>query len=223
MASLFSETQVVMPNPGATAAAHASLRGLILRGSLPSGAVLQDRKLADELGFSRTPIREALQRLEGEGLVERHGRVLLVASIGVQQVFEIFRVRQLLEAEAARAASERMSLDLVASIRLTITDMESAQAVSDDAHWQADDLLHLSIARESGNALLLRLIGELRQKSRLFGLNRIPSRFDAGKSEHLAILDALAGRDGERAGDLMRAHIGNARQAILATLTGGQA
>lgn len=212
-----------MPNPGATAAAHASLRGLILRGSLPSGAVLQDRKLADELGFSRTPIREALQRLEGEGLVERRGRVLLVASIGVQQVFEIFRVRQLLEAEAARAASERMSLDLIASIRLTITDMESAQAVSDDAHWQADDLLHLSIARESGNALLLRLIGELRQKSRLFGLNRIPSRFDAGKSEHLAILDALAGRDGERAGDLMRAHIGNARQAILATLTGGQA
>jgi DNA-binding GntR family transcriptional regulator len=204
----------------AAALAYESLRALILKAALPPGSVVQDRRLADELGVSRTPVREALQRLEGEGFVERRGRVLLVASVGLAEVCEIFNVRQILEAEAARCACPRIDGAMLIDIRARIEKMVDPAGVSDDEHRGADDLVHLSIARESGNALLLKLIDELRQKTRLFGLNRIPSRFEAGRTEHLAILDALGERDALRAAELMSAHIANARQAVVRSLTG---
>jgi DNA-binding GntR family transcriptional regulator len=190
-------------------------------GSLKNGTPMQDRKLAEELGFSRTPVREALHRLEGEGLLERRHRLLFVASISVQDVLEIFQVRQILEAQAARNACGRMSASAIAEIQVQVSTMSSPVAVSDDAHWAADDLVHLSIARACGNSLMLRLVSELRRKTRLFGLYRIPSRFEAGRTEHLAILDALAAQNSDRAAELMAAHIANARKAVLVALENG--
>lgn len=208
---------------GATSLAYARLRSMILSGALAGGALVQDRRLAEELGFSRTPVREALQRLEGEGLLERRDRLLLVASVSVTDVLESFRVRQVLEAEATRSACGRMAPETIRAIRARIERMLSPSGVSDDMHWKADELVHLTIARDSGNGLLLRLIGELRQKTRLFGLYRIPSRFGPGRQEHLAILDALAAGDGGRAADLMSDHLASARQAVLTALAGGHA
>jgi DNA-binding GntR family transcriptional regulator len=211
------------PQTSVSLAAYEQVRGMLLRGALPGGHVIQERKLAEELGFSRTPIREALQRLEGEGLLRRQDRFLRVAEVTVTEVMEILAVRQSLESEAVRAACGRISASLLCSIRDRIEAMADPGAVSDDAHWAVDDLVHLSIAQESGNSLLLRLISDLRQKTRLFGLHRIPSRFGPGKAEHLAILDALEAADTELAVDCMRAHIANARQAILASLAVGHA
>ncbi len=218
-----STARLASAGPGATHAAHERLRGMVLSGSLPSGAVMQERKLSGDLGFSRTPIREAFQRLEGEGLLERRGRFLCVTSVSVPEVLEIFGVRQLLECEAIRTACGRIPAETIRAIRARIENMANPATVSDDAHWAADDLLHLTIARESGNGLLLRMIGELRQKTRLFGLYRIPSRFEPGKHEHLAILDALATGDRDRAVALMRTHIANARQGILTAIAGASA
>ncbi len=218
-----AEAKPASANSGVTTAAHERLRGMVLSGFLPGGSVVQERELSDLLGVSRTPVREALQRLEGEGFLERRGRFLCVQSVSVTEVLEMLAVRQLLECEATRAACGRISADAIHAIRARMEGMADAAEVSDDAHWAADDLLHLTIARESGNALLLRLVGELRQKTRLFGLRRIPSRFGPGKEEHLAILDALAAGDSGRAVDLMRTHIGNARQGILTAIAGGSA
>jgi DNA-binding GntR family transcriptional regulator len=202
-------------------AAYEQVRGMLLRGALPGGHVIQERKLAEELGFSRTPIREALQRLEGEGLLRRQDRFLRVTEVTVTEVMEILAVRQSLESEAVRAACGRMSASLLCGIRTKIKAMADPGVVSDEEHRAVDDLVHLSIARESGNGLLLRLISDLRQKTRLFGLHRIPSRFGPGKEEHLAILEALEAEDPELAVARMRTHIGNARQAILASLAVG--
>ena len=202
-------------------AAYDHLRAKLLSGALPGGSVIQERRLAEELGFSRTPIREALQRLEGEGLLQRQDRFLRVAEVTVTEVMEILAVRQSLESDAVRAACDRMSTALLQNIRSAINAMSDPGTVSDDAHWAVDDLVHLSIARESGNKLLLSMISDLRQKTRLFGLHRIPSRFKLGKAEHLSIIDALAAQDAELAVARMRCHIDNARQAILATLAMG--
>jgi DNA-binding GntR family transcriptional regulator len=199
-------------------AAYELLRSKLLSRALPGGSIIQERRLAEELGFSRTPVREALQRLEGEGLLLRQNRFLQVADVTVTEVMEILAIRQSLESDAVRAACGRMSTALLQNIRNAICVMSDPGSVSDDAHWAVDDLVHLSIARESGNKLLLCMISSLRQKTRLFGLHRIPSRFELGKAEHLSIVDALAIGNATLAVARMRTHIDNARQAILATL-----
>ena len=209
-------------SPGVGALAYERLRGWLLSGDLAGGSVIQERRLADQLGLSRTPVREALQRLEGEGFLVRQDRFLCVVTVSFDEVMEILAVRQALEGDATRAACGRMPAGTLDAIRARIGGMSDPGAVSDEAHWGVDDLLHLSIARGSGNRLLLRLISDLRQRTRLFGLHRIPSRFEPGKIEHLAILDALRAGDAELAATRMRTHIGNAREAILATLVSGR-
>jgi DNA-binding GntR family transcriptional regulator len=210
----------VPDEPQVTAAAYARLRDMLLSGALPGGTVIQERRLAEEFGLSRTPIREALRRLEGESLLRRDGRHLIVASVTVGEVMEVLVVRRSLESDAVRAACGRMPKAQIAAIRSAIVGMTDAEMVDNDQHWNNDDLLHLSIAEASGNSLLLRFIRDLRQRTRMFGLRRIPSRFDVGKQEHVAILDALESEDGEAAAQHMRCHIDHARDAILATLSG---
>lgn len=208
--------------PRLTESAYGALRDMLLTGSLAGGSIIQERRLAERLGLSRTPIREALGRLEGEGLLRRSGRYLSVLSVTVAEVMEILAVRRVLEAEATRAAAERMPAPEIAAVKSAILGMTDPHRVTDEQHWGNDDLLHLTIAEASGNLLLTRMIRELRQRTRMFGLRRIPSRFEAGKTEHIAILDALAARQPDRAAKLMQAHIDHARDGILAALSQGQ-
>lgn len=209
------------PDPKLSLSAYERLRSMVLSGVIAGGAVIQERRLAEILGLSRTPVREALGRLEGEGLLCREGRHLLCSSVSVAEVMEILSVRRLLETEAARAAAGLMPAQAVASVRAAILDMADPADVTDDDHWANDDLLHLSIARASGNNLLQRLVRDLRQRTRMFGLRRIPGRFDVGKEEHIAILDAIAAGDATAAAARMQRHLDHAREAILSSLAGG--
>jgi DNA-binding GntR family transcriptional regulator len=205
--------------PVLAVATYGRLRNMLLSGELAGGQVIQERRLAEQLGSSRTPVRDALGRLEGEGLLVRNGRYLLVATVSIDEVLEILSIRRSLEADAVSGATERMPLAQVEAIRAAIASMADPFVVTDDEHWANDDLLHLSIAEVSGNRLLARLIRDLRQRTRMFGLRRIPSRFEIGKREHLAILDAIAARRADEAASLMQAHIDHASQAILGSLT----
>lgn len=196
------------------------IRRMILEGELAGGTVVQDRRLAEILGLSRTPVREALGRLAGEGYLRRDGRVLTVNAVSVEDVMEILAVRRVIEVEAARLAVGRLSPERIDQIRNAINGMVAVEQVSPERHWSIDDLVHLSIAEAAGNKLILRLVTELRDRTRMFGLSRIPRRFEPGKSEHLAILDAIARGDADAAGAAMRAHIENARTGILDLLAG---
>jgi DNA-binding GntR family transcriptional regulator len=206
--------------PVLAVATYGRLRGMLLSGELAGGQVIQERRLADQIGLSRTPVRDALGRLEGEGLLIRNGRYLMVATVSVDEVLEILSVRRSLEADAVRGAVGRMPPSRIEAIRAAILGMADPFYVSDDDHWANDDLLHLSIAEHSGNRLLARLVRDLRQRTRMFGLRRIPGRFEHGKREHVAILDALASGKVDEAASLMQAHIDHARDAIIASLSG---
>ena len=94
----------------------------------------------------------------------------------------------------------------------------SSTAIDDENHWKVDDLVHLGIAEASRNAEVRRLILELRQRTRMFGLQRIPDRFERGRDEHLSILQAIADRAPDEAARLMAHHIDQARDAIIATI-----
>ncbi|KFC64855.1 General L-amino acid transport system permease [Bosea sp. LC85] len=196
------------------------IRQMILAGDLPGGAVVQDRRLAELLGLSRTPVREALGRLAGEGYLRRDKRLLTVHSVSIEDVMEILATRRVLEGETARLATGRLAAARIAEIRSAVEGMVSPAAVSHDRHWSVDDLVHLSIAEAGGNRLMARLVKDLRERTRMFGLSRIPRRFEPGKNEHLAILAAIEAGDAEGAARAMQAHIDNTRQGILDLLAG---
>lgn len=215
-----TETAAALDDGSLSERAMTAIRRMIFSGDLPGGTVVQDRKLAEQLGLSRTPVREALGRLAGEGYLRRDGRLLTVQGVSVEDVMEILATRRALEGETARLAAGRLSPEQLAGIRGAIEGMVEPRAVSHDRHWSVDDLVHLSIAEASGNRLMARLVKELRERTRMFGLSRIPRRFDPGKGEHLAILSAIERADGAAAAEAMRRHIDNARQGILDLLAG---
>ena len=193
---------------------------LIRSGELPHGSVLSERALAERLGLSRTPIREALGKLEAQNFIRRSGRTLLVNGVVLTDILEILGVRRVLEAEAARIAALRMAPEEVEHIRAELNTLTDGVEVSADRHWELDELLHMSLARASGNGLMVRMIQDCRLRTRMFGKERIPSRFHPGKAEHLAILDAVAARDAALAAQLMSTHIENARSAIIRSISG---
>ncbi|MBM6595460.1 GntR family transcriptional regulator [Microvirga pudoricolor] len=196
------------------------LRSMLLSGELSGGAIVQDRRLAERLGLSRTPVREALGRLEGEGFLRREGRVLVVNTISVEDIMEILAVRRVMEAEAVRLATGRIPKGRIDEIRSAIDGMRTVESVTGDQHWSVDDMVHLSIAQASGNRLIYRMIRDLRERTRMFGLTRIPRRFDPGKAEHLGILAAMEEGAADRAAALMQEHIEHARQGILDFISG---
>lgn len=200
--------------------AYDQILGLVLSGGLPGGAPLQERRLAELLDISRTPIREALGRLETDGVVERHaGRFLKVREISAQEMIEVLLVRELLEVKAAAIAAER--IDPATAAALT-EDVERllAEGPGDAArHWALDDEIHDAIARASGNGVLRALVRDLRLRTRLFDVERMPDRFVPGLHEHLAILDALAKRDAAAAQAAMATHIANVRESIVRKLS----
>jgi DNA-binding GntR family transcriptional regulator len=216
-------TGKVDPQSSMTERAMEQIRSMIFSGDLPGGTVVQDRKLADQLGLSRTPVREALGRLAGEGYLRWDKRLLTVHSVSIEDVMEILATRRLLEGETARLAAGRIAPKQIEILRSAILGMLDPSEVSQERHWTVDDLIHLSIAEASGNHLMARLVKDLREKTRMFGLSRIPRRFDPGKAEHLAIVDAIERGDGEGASRAMRDHIDKARQGILDLLAGPSA
>jgi DNA-binding GntR family transcriptional regulator len=179
------------------------------------GQVLQEAKLAATLNLSRTPVREALGRLEGEGLLQRDGRVLTVRSVTVKDYLEVLHLRRLLETEAVTLATGQVDEDVLIGLRQRVAALTDPKAITPADHWQLDDEIHLSIARACGNEHLVQLIVELRRKTRLFNLKKVPSRFFPGRDEHLVLLDAMIAGDAAAAAQAMRTHIDNVKKAIL--------
>src|ERR687895_478113 len=140
--------------------AYESIRGLVLSGELAPGTRLGQVELAERLGISRTPVREALRRLGGEGLVEGHShRGFRVADLGLDAVLRRLEVRAILEPGIAALAAERRTgrdLDLMSG---AIADEEEARD-GIEAH-DASRSFHLALARASGNEELVRVIESL--------------------------------------------------------------
>lgn len=192
---------------------------MILSGTLPAGTSLQEKKLAERLGVSRTPVREAIMRLMMEGLVLRAaGLTPVVRQLSVADFIEILHVRRLLEVEAAGRAAEVGGSEEMQAIARRIAEFRDGVEPTPEEHVAVDDRLHLVIANLAGSRLLAELINDLRQKTKIFDMGRIPERFQPGVSEHLEIIDAILNRDVERAQCAMRTHIDNVRASVMAHL-----
>ena len=199
--------------------AYERILSMILDGELRTGDQLQERRLATLMHMSRTPVREALNKLETEGLVDRqHGRLLSVREIPVRDIVEILHLRRVLESETTRLAAARLDMETLEHLRRLLLEFQQEADPDSQRHWLVDDEFHNTIAAASGNRMLLQLLQDLRLKTRIFNTRQLPKRRAPGTLEHLAILEALIERDEAKARNAMERHLENVKAAILRKL-----
>jgi DNA-binding GntR family transcriptional regulator len=195
--------------------AYERIRSMVIEGEIPPGARLGQVELAEQLGISRTPIREALRRLTGEGLAEFvPNRGFRAASPGLDDVLRRLEVRSLLEPGIARLAAARRSHDDLIRLQAAIA-REEAATTRVAAHDASRDF-HLLLAAATGNPELVAMLGSLwivEIGRRLLAARATSADWrKADVAEHRDILGAVGAQDGERAARLMAEHIGEALQ-----------
>lgn len=196
------------------------LRDAILHGHYRPNQRLVELDLADELQASRTPVREALQRLGSEGLIVRVRRGWAVREFSKAEIREVYEVRLALEGYAARLAAERASdreLDEIGTLIDEQLRAQAADVIPRDLLVQVNDRFHESIVEASGNARLVESI----RRSRTYYFNyRLASLYTdeqavSSLDEHVAIAAAVRQRAGDKAELLTREHIVSALGLIV--------
>lgn len=199
-----------------------TLRQAILKGELAPGERLMEIKLAERLGVSRTPIREAIRKLELEGLVlmvPRKGAE--VARISEKSLKDVLEVRRSLEELAIELACQRMSPEGLSELESRQREFERAIASGDAmAMAETDEAYHDVIYAGTGNTRLVQILNNLREQMYRYRLEYIK---DSEKrqtliSEHEEILKALRGRQAEEAKRAVRGHIDNQEITVLKNL-----
>jgi DNA-binding GntR family transcriptional regulator len=192
--------------------AYLYLTERLSNGELRGGDVIQERRLAAQLKLSRTPIRDALTRLEGEGLLERSGRALVVRRISIKEFLDMLHVRRLIEPEAAFLAAGKMDQSLLLSLKLKLLATEK-QTKSD--LFALDESIHLNIANSLRNDCLADLVLSLRRRTRLFELTEFPGKNRSDRNEHLKLIDALIASNAQEARNAMLEHLDTLREEVV--------
>lgn len=189
------------------------LRDLITEGALAPGERLSETRLCAELGVSRTPFREALKTLSGEGLIEtRSGRGAVVRRFAPEEVRGMLEVLAEVEALGGRLACARAPVSAIDEIRAAHAAMSEHHARGERlAYYKLNQRIHGLIASASGNATLVEVQGALqaRMKRIRFVGNSEPGKWRAALAEHERMIEALARRDADALSETLRRHIEN--------------
>jgi len=196
--------------------AHAMILDAIDRGLYRPGDRLVESELAERFRVSRTPIREALQRLETQSLLTREGRSLIVASLSHDEMAELYAVRTELEALAARLAARHAAPEEVRVLQAMAAEdralIGDAQALA-----RANRRFHGQVHLGSHNRFLVQQLGLVHRSMALMATTSlaVPGRGAAALDEHDAIVAAIAARDEEGAADALRTHLSRAFETRL--------
>ena len=185
-------------------------------GTYRPGDRLVESELAERFGVSRTPIREALQRLETQSLLSRDGRSLIVASLDHNQMAELYVVRSELEGLAARLAARHATEE---EVRFLSEMVEEDWALVDDpvALARTNRRFHRQVHLASHNRYLVQQLDLVYRSMALMATTSLAAegRSEVALAEHGAIVDAIARHDGEAAASTLKAHISRAFEARL--------
>jgi len=177
-------------------------------GMFKPGDRLVESDLADRFGVSRTPIREALQRLETQSLLERDGRSLIVASLTHNQMAELYVVRRELEGLAARLAAQHATDEEIRVLREMVADDD---ALVDDptALSRANKRFHHQLHLASHNRYLVQQLDLVHRTMALMATTSlaVEGRGEIAQAEHRAIVSAIEARDEEAADAALKEHI----------------
>lgn len=194
------------------------LLGEILSAQLAGGAVIQERRLADRLHVSRSPMRDALGRLEGQGLLVRNKKgVLTVRVITLNDYLNSLAMRLLVEPSAAALASAHIALARVHSLEEMLKAIENDPDPKQAFVWQFDDMLHQEIGEASGNQFMADTIVQMRRYTMIFERQRKLAQRKPGLEDHRAILLALGQRNADAAKAAMVLHLEHIRENVLAS------
>ncbi|WP_323959497.1 FCD domain-containing protein [Arthrobacter sp. JZ12] len=208
--------------PTAQAFALAELRRMIIAGEVEPGQPLRQDALAERLGVSRVPLREAFKILEGEGqIVYEPHRGFKVARLSLEDLLEVYRIRKLLETEAASAAVERADSSVLQAMKDAAREVEDASAAADILPMtEANRRFHFVLLSASGMPRLEKLIQVLWDATDTyrFVYYGTPTNRERVEAEHNLIIDAFAARDAERLVKHLDEHRDHAVDALRAFL-----
>ena len=201
-----AKTSAAAPSPDLTRgeAAYQQIRHAIMKGEFPPAAPLSEYQLAAQFQLSRTPVREALTRLEQEGMVRTvSGHGTFVAELTPHDIMEIYEVREQLESYAARVAAQRMDAESLRRLESIIVQMHEGAA----AGYAID--LHKTIIGSTQNSRMIAILATLDdQMHRIRSMwPRKPRWLDGTLAEHSAIVKCIVGRDPGGAEESMRKHL----------------
>ncbi len=189
----------------------------ILSGLYRRGEVLTENKLCEQLGVSRTPVREALRRLEQEHIVSINQKGITVIGISKEDMEDIYEIRERMEGLAARRAAQNADADGIAQLQHALELQEFYVSKKDvDNIKNMDNDFHASLYRMTKSAAICDTLTELHKKVIKYRKSAVSnsSRAEQSLKEHRAIFEAIAARDGALAEQMAVAHVKNARNHI---------
>jgi DNA-binding GntR family transcriptional regulator len=194
------------------------IKQAILSGELDAGQPLIEATLASWCGVSRTPVREALRRLQQDGLVERSNHGLAVRARSPEEILDLYDTRVVLEATAARVAAERRTDHDIRQLRWMLEIDAEMPETDSGALASANQRFHRAVWRASHNESLIDLLERLNlHLARYPGTTLAsPGRWDTARQQHAKLLDAIESRDGDVAHEIARTHFLEARDIRLA-------
>lgn len=200
-----------------------NIRQAIIDGTFSPGERLMEIQLADEMGVSRTPVREAIRKLELEGfvvMIPRRGTY--VADISIRDITEIYEIRTCLDVLSAGLAAERITDEELEALNRLLVEIGQYMAENNmEKIVEADTAFHDILYQASRNERLRSIINNLREQ--LTGIRgrsmSYPGRLVETMDEHRALVDSIAARDVERAQEAARAHVENAEHTLMKSLT----
>ena len=200
--------------------AYASLLAIIQERRLPSGAPVVEQQLASLIGVSRTPLRHALQRLEIEGLLKKDAnKSYVVRKVELKEYLQSLRVRELLEAEAAALAVDRITPEAIETARANLHIVQAQEPYDMISHWRSDDEVHSLFILNCGNEIMTDILQSLRVTTNLFEIEMLSQRLEPDSKQHERILDALKARDAKAARRAVAVHIRSLFQFAVRAVT----
>ncbi|MGW0856957.1 GntR family transcriptional regulator [Streptomyces sp. NPDC002690] len=204
--------------PPAAERVYSHVKEAVLDRRYEGGTLLTEGDLAEAVGVSRTPVREALLRLEVEGLIKLYPKKgALVLAVSAQEIADVIETRLLVEEFAARKAVPA-SPRLIVRLEELLAEQSTLASAGDLAAVSvADRCFHAEIVRNAGNQILSRLYDQLRDRQLRMGvavMEAHPDRIAANITEHTELLEAIRSGDADAAAQVVRRHVGRVKVLV---------
>lgn len=203
--------------------AYLEIKRRILDNELSPNVIMLEKELADLLGMSRTPVREALIRLSNEGMVEvrpRHG--MRVLPLSADDMIEIYQILTALETQAAELVAEKgLTEDQLNQLNQSVDEMDQALENDDLEAWsKADERFHMLLVKFSGNKRLVNVVNtyfDQSHRARLFTLRLRPKPLNSN-NDHREVVAAIEAGDAKKAAQYHREHRENSGKMLVKLL-----
>lgn len=193
----------------------------ILSGQYPRGELLSELRLSTEMGVSRTPVREAIRRLEQEKIVEECGRGVMVLGISREDMLDMYDIRIRLDGLAASLAARNMSDDELREMK-EVVELQGFYAAREEDEYSTklydlDSRFHELLYNGSGSRMIAEVLSSVHRKMAKYRMSSLSRQRRAAMSieEHKEIYEALASRDADKAERVAQRHAMNARQSMI--------